>query len=442
MSSTIESSSTVPSAAGCPHLDALLEQQPAELSQPFLAWSELRSLGPVVWVERLQSYVVSDYDAVEKALIDHDTFSCELGNPRGPLMEHRLETLRTQLSEESEEFRSLREQMKPNWRAHKVLLGADGDRHSLHRSLVQGMFSARRATALVPFIQSIASPLAEALPAEQTFDIVEAFMSPLPLVVVANQLGIDEDNIDNFRRWATDNNSTIGNEHFDTDVVLSTTRSAVEFAAYFRTLMADRRINPQDDFVTRAVQFDPEDGSMTDDIRLNILSQLIGAGNETSAKTMAQAMVLLADREDLLNQVAADRSLIPALVDEVIRMSAATQGLFRTTSRDTELGGVSIPAGSSVLVLYASANRTSSHFPDPDEFRLDRENINTHLSFGKGKHYCVGAPLARMIVAVGLEEILDRFSSWSIEEADVQWNDSYLLFGPTSLRVKLHARVN
>lgn len=440
MTSPTEVPTQVPVAKGCPHLEGLLDQRPEELAQPFEAWSELRALGPVVWVDRLKSYVVTDYDAAERALVDHETFSCELGNPRGPVMEQRLEELRSQLAVESEEFRQLRERMTPNWRAHKVLLGADGDRHTQHRSLVQGMFSARRAAALEPYIRSVAVPMADALPADQSFDIVEAFLSPFPLMIVANQLGIDEEHIEDFRRWATDNNSTIGNDQISAAVIMDTTRSLVEFADYFRGLMADRRLHPQDDFVTKAVEFEPENGSMTDEVRLNIISQLIGAGNETSTKTLAQTMVLLADRHDLLEQVSANHSLIPSLIDELLRMSAATQGLYRTTSCDTALEGVEIPKGSSVLVLYASANRSADHFPDPDEVKLDRSNVHSHLSFGKGKHYCAGAPLAKVIVTVGLEEILKRFSSWTIDEGGVSWNDSYLLFGPTSLRVTLHPR--
>lgn len=426
--------------AACPHLNALLDQDEEAIARPYVAWAELRELGPVVWVDRLNSYVVTDYDAVEAALLDHETFSCELGNPRGPVMEHRLEQVRAELAESSPEFRELRDRMVPNWRANKVLLGADGDRHTMHRSVVQGMFSARRANALEPYIRSVATGLVADLRPDEPIEIVEDYLSPLPLEVIASQLGIDHEHIPDFRRWATDNNSTIGNDRFDASVVLNTTRSLVEFADYFRGLMADRRVNPQDDFVTRLVEFEPEDGSMTDEIRLNILSQLIGAGNETSTKTMAMAMVVLADRPDLLEQVSADRSLIPALIDELIRLASATQGLFRQTRHDTVLAGVPIPADSSVLVLYASANRSAEHFPEPDEVVLNRPNVNTHLAFGKGKHFCVGAPLAKVIVSTGLDVLLDRFDSWTVESEGVSWNDSYLLFGPSSLRVRLHER--
>lgn len=422
----------------CPHLDALLDLDTQAISRPNQAWAEVRDLGPVVWVDRLNAFVVSDYEAVETVLLDHETYSCELGNPRGPVMEARLEQLRADLAETSPEFRSLRERMTPNWRAHKVLLGADGERHRVHRSVVQGMFSARRAQALEPEIREVAEHFVGHLHGGEPLDIVEQYFGPLPLEVIAGQLGIDHAHIPDFRRWATDNNSTIGNDRIDGEVVLNTTRSLVEFADYFRDLMADRRLNPRDDFVTKIVQFEPEDGSMTDEVRLNILSQLIGAGNETSTKTLAMATLVLADRPDLREQVVADRSLIPALVDEIIRLSSATQGLYRHTRHDTTLAGVPIPADSAVLVLYASANRTAGHFPDPDNVVLDRPNINSHLAFGKGKHFCVGAPLAKVIVTVGLDALLDRFDSWTIEPDGVDWNESYLLFGPSAVRARFH----
>jgi cytochrome P450 len=358
-------------------------------------------------------------------------------------MEKRLAAVREELAETSEEFRELLDQMHPNWRRRKVLLASDGDVHKAHRKLVQGMFSARRAEALAPYVRGEAYRAADELPVGEPVELIEAYLNAVPMRVIANQLGIGEDHLQDFRRWASDNNSTIGRDDFPPQVVVDSTRSNVEFARYFRGLMDERRENPQDDFTTRLVQ-QPDDGVFDDEVRLNIMSQLIGAGNDTSNKVMGKAVVRLADDPRLMERLRAEPELVPVFMEEVIRLATPAQGLFRTASEDTVLGGVQIPAGSAVLVAYASANRTEGQFPSPDAIVLDRDNAQNHLAFGKGTHFCVGAPLARVLVRESMQVLLERFGGWTIDEeaGGRQLNQSYLLHGFTELWVRLEPAVS
>ena len=424
---------------GCPHLDALLDLRPEELADPDLGWAELRAQGGVVWVERLDAFVVTDYDAAEEALTDHERFLSGAGNPRGPVLDRRLTEVRAELAKTSAEFRGLLEQMHPDWRRRHVLLAADGDEHTAHRRLVRGMFTARRAELLRPEIRAVAERTADSLGVDEPVELVEAYLNAVPMRVVADQLGIDPEHLDDFRRWATANNSTIGKNDFPHDLVVEATRSNVLFAEYFRGLMDQRRADPRDDFTTRLVECDPSDGSFDDEIRLNMMSQLIGAGNDTTSKALADATVRLAGDPAMADRLRSDPSLVPAYMEEVVRLLSPTQGLYRTASRDTELAGVSIPAGSAVLVSYASANRTASRFASPDQVVLDREQRNNHLAFSKGKHFCAGASLARVLMTEALLVLLERFGGWTIDEeaGGARANQSYLLHGLDRLWVRL-----
>lgn len=425
-------------SAACPHLHALLSLDEDALAAPEVGWAELRAMGPVVWVDRLEAFVVTDFRTVQEVLLDHERFPSGQGNPRGPRMEKALAAVREELAATSPEFRALLNQMHPNWRRRHVLLASDGDEHKAHRKLVQGMFSARRAEALTPFVRREAERAAEELPVGEPVELIESYLNAVPMRVIANQLGIGEDHLADFRRWATDNNSTIGKETFPPQVVVDSTRSNVEFAQYFRGLMEDRRANPRDDFTTRLVQ-QQDDEMFDDEVRLNIMSQLIGAGNDTSNKVMGQAVMRLASDPAMADRLRAEPDLVPVYMEEVIRLASPAQGLFRSASKDTILGGVQIPAGSAVLILFASANRTESEFPEPDRVVMGRPNAASHLSFGKGTHFCVGAPLARVLVRESMQVLLERFGGWTIDGAagGAVLNDSYLLHGYTQLWVRL-----
>ena len=428
---------TAPS--GCPHLDALLELEPAELADPDLGWSELRARGPVVWVARLHAFVVTDYATVEQVLGDHDLFRSGSGNPRGPVLDRRLTEVRAELAEQSAEFRELLELMHPDWRRRRVLLAADGDQHTAHRKVVRGMFTARRVESLRPQVRSVAERTADALPVDEPVELVEAYLNAVPMLVIAGQLGIDGDHLADFRRWATANNSTIGKNDFPHELVIEATRSNVLFAEYFRALMDERRLEPCDDFTTRLVEHDPDDGSFDDEVRLNLMSQLIGAGNDTSSKALADATARLSRDPAMAQRLRAEPSLVPTFMEEVVRLLTPTQGLYRTASRDTELADVHIPAGSAVLVCYASANRTEDRFAAPDEVVLDRPQPQSHLAFSKGKHFCAGASLARVLLTECMQVLLERFAGWTIDEdaGGARWNHSYLLHGYDRLWVRL-----
>ena len=367
----------------------------------------------VAWVERLDAFVVTDYDAAEEALTDHERFLSGAGNPRGPVLDRRLTEVRAELAETSAEFRGLLEQMHPDWRRRHVLLAADGDEHTAHRRLVRGMFTARRAELLRPRSGPSPQRTADSLGVDEPVELVEAYLNAVPMRVVADQLGIDPEHLDDFRRWATANDRPIGKNDFP-DLVVEATRSNVLFAEYFRGLMDQRLADPRDDFTTRLVECDPSDGSFDDEIRLNMMSQLIGAGNDTTSKALADATVARPATPPWPIDSSPTRRC-PRLHGRWSGCSArprvSTARRAATPSRRR-----TIPAGSAVLVSHASANRTASRFASPTRWCSTVSSAKNHLAFSKGKHFRAAPRWRALLMTEALLVLLERFGGWTIDE--------------------------
>jgi cytochrome P450 len=171
---------------------------------------------------------------------------------------------------------------------------------------------------------------------------------------------------------------------------------------------------------------------------LSIVQQLLVAGNETTTKLLTETMRLLANKPEEWERLRADPSRAPAVVEEALRLSTPTQGMFRIATRAHELDGVHIPEGARLVIVFASANRDESLYPDPDDFDPDRENLRDHLAFGKGIHFCLGAALSRLEGKVALEELSRRLDSFTLADDNTfEYFPSFLLRGLTRLDVDI-----
>jgi cytochrome P450 len=175
---------------------------------------------------------------------------------------------------------------------------------------------------------------------------------------------------------------------------------------------------------------------------LSVISQLLVAGNETTTSTFAEGMHLLATHPEQVQLVQQDPSLVPNMVEEMLRLSTPTAQMWRICKEDTQVGDVLIPAGATMMIKFASANRDANQFPQPDRFDVTRDNLKTQIAFGQGVHHCLGAPLARQELTVGFEVILKRMTNFRLPggEEELKFLPSLLLHPPADLNLLFDAR--
>jgi cytochrome P450 len=263
-------------------------------------------------------------------------------------------------------------------------------------------------------------------------DLVEAYTVPLPMKVIARLLGIPGEDYATFKRWSNAFLSTVSGERNER------MQNIQDMVTYFGQMAAARRTHGAEDLITALVEAGIDGESLQDWEILGFCILLLIAGNETTTNLIGNMLNALADRPDLWQQLRGDRSLVDAVIEETLRYESPVQRLFRTATRDVEFSRAHITRGERVTIFYGAANRDPEEFPDPDEFRLDRD-LRNHVAFGLGIHYCLGAPLARAEANVTLNAFLDRFPTLQrgVTPA-VRQTASPVVFGFSQLPLVLH----
>jgi cytochrome P450 len=215
----------------------------------------------------------------------------------------------------------------------------------------------------------------------------------------------------------------------------------VEFQHYFADQLEQRRAHPTGDLLSDLAQAAIADGDGGTRIlgmgeMLSITQQLLVAGNETTTKSITEAVRLMAENPEHWARLKADPSLAVAYTEEVLRVSTPTQGMFRIVTKDTTIDGVAVPAGARLVLMYAAANRDPKVFDRPNEFDPGREQLSQHLAFGKGIHFCIGAPLSRLEIQVALASLAKRIDTFTLMDSNrFDYFPSFMLRGLTSLDV-------
>jgi cytochrome P450 len=292
-------------------------------------------------------------------------------------------------------------------------------------------------------VRSITTKLIDSWIDAGSIEFVEQFAVPLPVEVIAHALNVPESRMADFKRWSDDSIAGIGT-NISLDARIEAEKGVNEYQHYFAAEFEKRKTEPQDDLLTALLQarIDDDDPDVTDkrplDMpeMLSIVQQLLVAGNETTTKLLTETMRLLANNPDQWAQLKADPGRAPAVIEEALRLSTPTQGMFRIATVEHELDGVHIPQGARIVIVFASANRDEALFSDPDAFDPDREGLREHLAFGKGIHFCLGAALSRLEGKVALEELARRLDSFTLSKDNAfEYFPSFLLRGLTRLDV-------
>jgi cytochrome P450 len=289
---------------------------------------------------------------------------------------------------------------------------------------------------LEPPVRAFARKLVERLPLSQPVDWVESFAQPMPGSVMIEMLGLDPSLRALFMRWS-DIMTTITDVSSDMTVPMEEVHATIGKAKqYMGELLAHRRREPGDDMVADLLRAQADGEPLTDAELRSFLFLVLIAGLETTGQLLNHLARVLIERPEVLTRVRADLSLVPRLVEEVLRYEPPSSALFRQVTEDVELSGVRLPKGAGALIILGSANRDEARFPDAERFDLDRGGVN-NLPFGHGGNFCLGAPLVRLEAKLALEELLPRIRALSAA-GPVEWKRSISIRGVQRLPLIVH----
>jgi cytochrome P450 len=294
------------------------------------------------------------------------------------------------------------------------LITFDPPRHTMHRTLLKRLFTPRRLKANEEFMWRLADRQIDEFHERGGCELTGEYARPFALLVIADLLGVPEEHHDEFRTQLGAQRP--GSIRAEEEMHGNPLRFLEErFTAWVR----DRRSRPREDVLTLMAAMTFADGTVPAAIDVaRHATFLFAAGQDTTARLITSAMQVLAERPELAARLRAERGLIPAFVEEVLRLEGPVKSDFRMARTTTVLGGVTVPAGSTVMILPGAVNRDPARFSDPAQLRLDRVNGKEHLAFGRGDHTCPGGPLARVEARVSIERLLDRMADIRVSETE------------------------
>ncbi|OBH31077.1 cytochrome [Mycobacterium sp. E342] len=289
----------------------------------------------------------------------------------------------------------------------------DPPAHTSHRALLSRMITPKRLKENEEFMWRLADRQLDVALDGGRCEFIGEFASPFAMLVIADLLGVPESDHEEFRVALLSEAGTIGSSEGDT-----MRHSPLEYLYdKFTAYIEDRRRNPRGDVLTGVAAATFPDGSTPEVIdAVRVAANLFAAGQETTVRLLSAAVMMLAESPQLQRKLRANRELIPDFVEEALRYESPVRGDFRLSKCPVTVGGVDLPAGTTVMLVNAALNRDPRKFPDPDVFDIHRPNARSHVAFGRGPHACPGAPLARTEARVSLERLLARTNDIRIDE--------------------------
>jgi cytochrome P450 len=396
---------------------------PPQRDDPYPFYARARREEPVCHVPHLNLWLVTRHEDVMTVLRDPARFSsADFLKPMVPLPPELAKMLENDCLEAS------------------GLVNSDPPTHDRIRSLFSAAFSPRRVAEMELRIRELSHELCDRFAREGQGDLVHHFAAPLPMTVIGDLLGIPRGDVRTLKGFC-DERMLLYAPDIPLPQRLIYAEHNILFHRYCEGMIAERRSAPRDDLTTALVEARIDGVTPLTDAEI-IVNMLVFffAGVETTSSVIAQMVYLLLINPPLWQALKADRSLIPAVIEESVRIASPVQGEPRTTKEAVLLGGKQIPAGSRLHVMFASANHDEAVFPDPERFDVRRDNIKRHLGFGWGVHFCIGAALARLELRVALETLLDRLPSLRLAPGHTpEFVPSFFLRNPTRLPLRWDA---
>ncbi|HLM95129.1 MAG TPA: cytochrome P450 [Acidimicrobiales bacterium] len=360
-------------------------------TDPYPVWKRLRDERPLYYNDRYDFYAVSRFEDVDRCSLDWETYVSSKGTV--------LELIKSGM------------EVPPG-----SIIFEDPPAHHAHRRLLARVFTPRNINALEPKIREFCARSLDPLVGAGRFDFIEDLGAQMPMRTIGMLLGIPEQDQEAIRDRIDDGLRLTESAMPDFDTMYGESANP---GSAFEEYIEWRASHPSDDLMTDLLQAEYEDESgtvrrLTRQEVLSYVNLLAAAGNETTARLIGWTGKVLAEHPDQRRELVEQRDLVPNAIEELLRYESPSPVQARYVTRDVELHGEPVPAGSALLLLTASANRDDRKFPDADQFDIHR-TIDRQLAFGYGIHFCLGSALARLEGRVALEEVLQRFPSWEID---------------------------
>jgi cytochrome P450 len=311
-----------------------------------------------------------------------------------------------------------------------IILGMDDPQHRRYRALVSTAFRqkvlARWETELV---EPVANALIDRFVDRGHADLVREFTFPYPTRIIAGLLGLPQDDYRQFQRWSI---AILGFISKPEEAIAA----SQEVKEYTAAVLAERRREPRPDLISDLARAELDGEQLTDEEIFSFVRLLLPAGVETTFRSTGNLLFTLLSHPAQLDAVRSDRSLVPQAIEEALRYETPLLNITRLATKDTEVGGVPVPAGSTVMVMLAAANRDETRYPDPDRFDIFRDDPKPHISFGHGPHVCLGLHLARIEMRVALDLLLDRLTDLRLDpDAEDPHIQGQVFRSPTAIPV-------
>ncbi len=387
---------------------------PEYRADPYPFYHRFRQVDPVHWSDFLGFWVLTRYADIVAVLRD-PRFSANPG-----LWEGYQDFL------QSIGGRGPLSAMEEKW-----MLFMDPPDHTRLRTLVGKAFTPRVVEGLRPHIREVVADLLKAAEAKGAMDLIADLAYPLPVIVIAEMLGVPTEDRDLFKGWSRDLARTL-DPVVTPEIIARGNEATLAFMDYFRHLIARRRREPREDLMSALIAAEEGGERLNEEELLATCVLLFGAGHETTMNLIGNGMLALLRHPAELKKLREHPSLIQSAVEELLRYDGPVQITARVAMEDVEVGGKTVRKGQQVLLVLGAANRDPAQFSDPDRLDLGRSE-NRPLAFGHGIHFCLGAPLARVEAQMAIGMLLDRFPTLRLASTALEWRDTVTLRGLKAL---------
>jgi cytochrome P450 len=410
------------------------------LKDPYEYFETVRAKCPVHQLTNRDMLVVTGFDETLEILKNAEDFSSSIA-VQGTALPLPFEPQGHDIVAQIDANRS-------KFKGGDSLVTYDDKQHTFSRSIINRLFTPSRLKANEAYIQQCADELIRNAVAQGGCELISEIASPFVTLVIADLLGVPDDDREVFRK-VIDSAPPPGDMETEGARRADAVHPLEFMARYFVGYLTERRANPGQDVLSDLATAKYPDGSTPDLMEIVRLSTfLFGAGQDTSAKLLGNAMRFIVEDPELQRTLRADPSLIPAFIEEVLRLEGSTKMTSRVARRDTRIGDIEVPAGKKILIAFAAANRDPERWEDPRAFKLDRPRAKEHVAFGRGAHVCAGAPLARVEIRVILEKFFEHTSEIDLLESEhgprgdrtLDYEPSFIIRGLAAMHLTLKPR--